>query len=355
MNSAARPAFTLVELLVVMAIIAILIGMLLPAVQKVRAAAARTQCQNNLKQIGVALHNYHDSKGALPTSRPATEHYLAPNLYHEAIFPMLLVGVTEGPSVWPPNYDQVGSWPMRLLPYLEQDPVLRMWDRVTDLPGLYAVHDQMKIIKIKTFVCPSDAIATRGPNPYRYEYNTYLGVSGSDEKVIDVQVGAGITAQHASNATNGLFPTLHWAEHDGTNWTFWPQRPKVQFASVRSGLSNVVAVGERPPSADRYFGRWLMTDFDTVLGNPNREPGLAPVDAYGNPCPPASYRDGRVDDPCAVAHFWSHHGGGAHWLIGDGSVRFLPYSIDPLVLEAMSNITGTGVVGGAGGTVYSTP
>src|SRR5262245_42066765 len=102
-----RPAFTLIELLVVIAIIAVLIGLLLPAVQKVRAAAARMSCQNNLKQLGIAVHNYQDSNGRLPQSS-------SPNTY----------GYDDNGRSW--------SWLAKLLPHVEQDALYNQIGLVGD-------------------------------------------------------------------------------------------------------------------------------------------------------------------------------------------------------------------------------
>src|SRR5262249_1855666 len=121
-----RPGFTLIELLVVIAIIGVLLALLLPAVQRVREAANRTQCQNNLHQLGLALHNAHDTYGRLP---PGLAWYPVPN---------------SGPY---------GLFPFHLLPFLEQDPLYKS----SYANGFYSArHNNLYARSIKTFICPSD-------------------------------------------------------------------------------------------------------------------------------------------------------------------------------------------------------
>src|SRR5262245_6314668 len=125
-----RPGFTLIELLVVIAIIAILIGLLLPAVQQVRDAAARIQCPNNLKQIGLAIHNYHDSNSAMP---PAW-------LYEAPAPPARPTGVAS-------------SWGLQILPYLEQDNIYRPYNQ--DLVMFNDPNKTLILNQLKMFQCPA--------------------------------------------------------------------------------------------------------------------------------------------------------------------------------------------------------
>src|SRR5437763_3681668 len=140
-SSLRRPAFTLIELLVVIAIIAVLIGLLLPAVQKVREAAARMSCSNNLKQIGLALHNYHDANGTFPSG---TEERCPSNI---------AFGSNAGCTYY-------ANWSISILPYIEQGNLANLYDftKPNYMPGypqnMVAVQTQIKV-----FQCPSDTRA----------------------------------------------------------------------------------------------------------------------------------------------------------------------------------------------------
>src|SRR5438309_9453178 len=126
-----RQALTLIELLVVIAVIGTLIGLLLPAVQKTREAANRISCSNNLRQIGLALHNYHDSKGSLP--------------------PGYLCNVTPDPVNTSPGW----GWAAFILPFLEQENLYRQIN--FQLPVEHPSHDAVRTHELKTFACPSDS------------------------------------------------------------------------------------------------------------------------------------------------------------------------------------------------------
>jgi prepilin-type N-terminal cleavage/methylation domain-containing protein/prepilin-type processing-associated H-X9-DG protein len=292
-----RRAFTLLELLVAIAIIAVLVGLLLSAVQKVRSAAVRLQCQNNLKQIGLAAHGYHDAAGGLPP------------------------GVTWGIAREPYTFLQ---WPVRLAPYLEQEAVWRQ--AVADyarLPNPFGPTPHAGMDRLlPVFGCPADwrvstawTVWSKGAF-YHVTHTSYLGNSGTDAK-----------------------------QRSGV--VFLASR--VRLEHVSDGTSSTLMFGERPPSADLEFG-WLYAGsgydlegtLDSVLGV--REKNRSPVPNYQRCGPgPFSFAPGRVDDTCAAFHYWSLHPGGANFVLCDGSVRFLRYDADP-ILPALATRAGGEVV-----------
>jgi len=289
MKLARRPAFTLVEMLVVIGIIGVLVALLLPAVQKVREAANRLSCQNNLKQIGLALHHYHDAQGAFPP------------------------GVSHGGPTDP--YPDLG-WEGRLLPYIEQDALWaqaqqafqqdrQFWDNPPHM-GFGTV--------VRLYACPSDPRVLSVQTAkviFHVGLTSYLGVEGTD-----------------LNRRDGVL--------------FLNSR--IRLADITDGTSRTLLVGERPPSADFWFGWWYggsgqsgTGSGDMVLGV--RERNVMNPGPGGCPAGPYSFTSGRFDGPCDQFHFWSPHPGGANFLFADGSVHFLDYSADS-VLPALATRAG---------------
>jgi len=298
-----RQGFTLIELLVVIAIIAILLGLLLPAVQKVRESAARMSCTNNLKQWGLAVHNYHDTRGEFP----------APRAWLTASGTTYVGGYTTGYWNYVPATDQsVGGWMTRCLPFVEQDNMLRPVTSSTTVAQMTTEFNKMLNTKVKIFNCPSDSLAT-GAAASGAAVTSYLGVTGNDER-------------EGSDATNGVFAVYTWAQSSS-------HRP-TKMTSISDGTSNTVMVGERPPSSDLYWGWWAYSDSDNILAHPNRETYTV-SGCNGNEV----FRQDRPSNTRAACHYWSMHVGGGNWLLADGSVRFITYN-NAGIISQMASMNG---------------
>ncbi len=300
-----RRAFTLIELLVVVAIIAVLIGLLLPAVHRVRESASRIRCTNNLKQLGLALHHFHDIYSALPPGLGAVGDQRS------------ITSTTFGSPTIPGNL-RFQSWQTWLLPMIEQEALYRQME-----PNQNALAD----CKVAMFGCPSDALADRiysGNGYSRQSTSDYVGISGIDGN----NLGAFGTGEFP-NKSSGL---LYW-------------RSRVNFNQITDGLSNTLMVGERPPTPDGWWGWWDSsrnpTDLwprDCTMGVNESYSFFGTIDGEnGAACPsgPAAgqYREsGSPNNFCDFDHFWSYHSGGAMFLLADGSVHFIPYSAKAILM-----------------------
>jgi prepilin-type N-terminal cleavage/methylation domain-containing protein len=267
--------FTLVELAVVIAVIAILMSLTLPAVMMAREASRRVQCASNLRQIGFALHGHHDQHMAFPpgfTSPSPSQRY---------------------PYV---------TWLTRILPYIEER---HLWNSVeyayarNRSPFFTPEHFAIQV-PIGLFACPNDGRVTR-PQMSRNHVvalTSYLGVSGTDIETLD----------------GALYIDS-----------------RVRIADIRDGTSNTVVVGERPPSADMWYGWWYVGDGvqgrgvgDMVLGM--KERNFTEPDTADCPYGPYQFSRGNLENQCDLFHFWSLHPEGGYFLLADGSVQFVVFS-----------------------------
>lgn len=296
-----RRGFTLIELLVVIAIIAVLVALLLPAVQQAREAARRTQCQNQLKQLGVALNNYHEALNCFPMgSRPASNGF---------------------------------SWgfSLSLLPYMEKAAVFETvdfntnqtccaWIKARQLAG----QPEPQSTPLPFYYCPSDPNSGKsllsgptGPQPSSGDCGllypgNYLGVSGNNGLAT---MSACFASTLGSTNGNGLLFSLS----------------SVKFRDITDGSSNTFAIGERGMPRDLTWG-WIICGGNECEQYLSTRNGLiAPINASANDLNTLS--------------FWSWHPGGAYFGFADGSVHFMSTTMSFQIYQALSTRNGDEVLG----------
>ncbi len=272
-----RRAFSLIELIVAIAILALLLGLLLPAIQSVRASAARAACQSNMRQVGLATHTYHDAHQHFPEGH-----------------------IPRGPNESFP----LSGWLMRLLPFIEQTG---LWERTREAYATHRAdpfqppHDGGTTV-VTGYTCPADARSHAVQTTYstrRVALTNYLAVAGRSLQTRD-----------------GIYYS----------------RSRSRVSDVVDGTSSTLAFGERPVSPDFWYGWWYAGTGQKGTGSLDAVLGVREVRIIDHvpvrTCPdgPYEFRPTNQTDPCGVFHFWSLHNGGANFAFADGSVRFLQYS-----------------------------
>jgi len=304
MCSVRRRGFTLIELLVVIAIIAVLIALLLPAVQQARESARRSQCKNNLKQLGLAMHNYHDNFRVFP---PGQFNYY-------------------GADLSPAGGTARGCWVQQLFPYVDQAPLYNQYTAAV-AAGTPGHSFAGKETRLPGFMCPTDPVA--GKN-----------------------LTAGATTAAASQGFHGNYVMCaHDGEFIGNGTTgmngIFFALSKTSLRDVIDGSSNTVMGSEVILTTDtashdlrgRYYNTWEGNNFFSTLRPPNTTIGDR-----------STYCIAGIFTPCAgsgnnVQYSRSMHTGGAHALLADGAVRFVSSNISTLIWNGLGTRAGNEVLG----------
>lgn len=355
-----RSGFTLIELLVVIAIIAILIGLLLPAVQKVREAAARTQCINNMKQMALATHGFHDSYGRFPSSHQIGKTASGGGWYSNFAYedaPGGWVIRTSGTKY--PSEGPYWSWAWRITPYMEQENLFKKavmtplpagetgWPWWQQIAGITGPAGNVVGQSAKFLVCPSDPRTsslfwTDGTN--RAAVGDYLAVVGRD-----------VFKETLPGTGNPTATSAKLAGQDGIMYI----NSGVKMTGITDGTSNTLLIGERPPNQTLDYG-WIWAGFgydnsgfgsgDDCLGVRDRTAGINNA--------PGIYGPGKIQNDADYNHFWSLHTGGAIWAMADGHCQFITYSAGTTIVTQINGVNVTlleALASRSGGEVANLP
>lgn len=314
----ASGGFTLIELLVVIAIISVLIALLLPAVQSAREAARRAQCVNNLKQIGLALHNYIDSFSVLP--------------------PGYISAQTKGSN---PVFDgkDIGmgwAWGSMILPQIEQGPIYNAIN--FSLSSYYADNDTVTYVRLNSYICPSDT--TRELVSVYGFYNSWF--PPPDAPIWDKLAGANYV---------GMFGLGEIGARPGGGDGCFFRNSRISVAAITDGTSQTFAIGERSHTLSyvtwtaRSIGGWLYKTSAVEGGTDKFNPD--PEECWTQILGPIGLEDGLRTPNNPEAHvedYWSLHPGGVNFLFADGSVHFIKDSINPIPYRALATRAGGEVI-----------
>jgi prepilin-type N-terminal cleavage/methylation domain-containing protein/prepilin-type processing-associated H-X9-DG protein len=309
-----RRGFSLIELLVVIAIIAILMGLLLPAVQKVRESSNALQCKNKLKQMGIALHGYLAEHKAFP---PACVITPVPWNSWSMMLPP------------PPDTFQYFSWETRILPWLEQKD---LYDQVNWQAWPWWQHP-LNEMSLGIYWCNSDPRPDMVINYFDSSIATATDANGN---LLNPTYTGDLVALSEYLGINGT-------DQLAFNGILYPNS-RVSFRMITDGTSNTLLVGERPPSVDDVYGWWFAGS-----GQPPMSFGATDVVLGTNELIAADtstdrdiFRAGSINDPANAHrwHFWSQHNGGSNFLFADGSVHFLAYDIGQDTFNALGTRAG---------------
>jgi prepilin-type N-terminal cleavage/methylation domain-containing protein/prepilin-type processing-associated H-X9-DG protein len=339
-NRPIRPGagFTLIELLVVIAIISILIALLLPAVQQAREAARRAQCVNNLKQIGLAMHNYEQAIGTFP---PGYISSINMTVLNPCDFDKEMQNGVDLGTGW--------AWGSMILPYVDQQPVYSSINFSLSVSPPYHDNDTCSQTSLAVFLCPSDGgpllvpVFDDPPDPAQpgsfnaahivdtVARGNYVGMWGLGE--ICAQSGANDTP---NNNNNPLGPI---GQHAGIFY----RNSATKISAITDGTSNTIMIGER--SHNLSYVTWTARSINGWLGKTSLVEGgtdqfnPSPEECWTQIMGPAGLEDGprTINQPTAhVEDYWSVHPSGANLLFADGSVHFLKSSINPVTWQALA-------------------